>query len=115
METVHKKKLPTCDLCEKEAHYDTKTTMGSFANLCEKHYKQIGREPTTKLEETPDNSDVESDEIKKVKIPIQKAATQSVINVECPHCGHPRRVESDANYTVECESCNNKFKVIAPM
>ena len=38
-------KLPSCDFCTREgipyqaAHYDGKTKMGLWANMCEEHFK----------------------------------------------------------------------------
>jgi ribosomal protein S27E len=108
METVYKNELPTCDLCGRKARYDTKTKMGSFANLCEVHNRQIGVSPTTKLEEKPDNEVEEPDEVKTVTVP---PTMDSVVEVNCPYCDHPRRVEPDANYTVDCEACGNEYRV----
>ena len=40
-------KIPDCDLCLQQNHiekarYDCKTTMGSWANLCEHHFENYG-------------------------------------------------------------------------
>jgi hypothetical protein len=108
METVHKESLPPCDLCDREARYDTKTKMGPHANLCEAHYRQVGTSPTTKLEETPESDVEEPDEVETVTVPM---TMDSVATVECPYCGHPRRVEPDANYSVDCDSCGHDYRV----
>ena len=35
-------KLPKCNFCENEAHYDGKTNMGPWANMCKRHFNQYG-------------------------------------------------------------------------
>ena len=42
-------KLPQCDFCKQnplvlyqEAHYDGKTRMGPWANMCREHFKRFG-------------------------------------------------------------------------
>ena len=36
-------KLPKCDFCQDEtlAQYDARTTLGSWANMCEAHWKRF--------------------------------------------------------------------------
>jgi len=34
--------LPQCDFCPEEAHYDGKTVMGYWANMCPLHFRQYG-------------------------------------------------------------------------
>ena len=34
--------LPNCDLCDRTASYDAKTSAGPWGNLCEAHYRQYG-------------------------------------------------------------------------
>jgi ribosomal protein S27E len=108
METVHKEEIPSCDLCDRDAKYDTNTKIGSHAFLCEDCYDKLGTSPTTKLEKTPDKDVDEPDETKTVTVPM---TMDSLAEVNCPYCDHPRRVEPDANYTVECEACGNEYKV----
>lgn len=35
----------------------------------------------------------------------------SVVEIQCPYCGYPRRVEPDANYIVNCEHCEKEYKI----
>ncbi len=35
-------KKPKCDICEREAEYDARTTFGPWANLCEVHFTLHG-------------------------------------------------------------------------
>jgi len=34
--------LPVCSFCDKEAHYDGKTKMGPWADMCEDHFREYG-------------------------------------------------------------------------
>jgi hypothetical protein len=34
--------LPKCDFCLKKAKYDGRTILGSWANMCEIHFRQFG-------------------------------------------------------------------------
>jgi len=36
------KELPKCDFCDMKAHYDGKTIMGPWANMCELHFRKFG-------------------------------------------------------------------------
>ena len=38
-------KFPKCDICQREAHYDSKTIYGAWAYLCEKCNGEIGMAP----------------------------------------------------------------------
>ena len=104
-------KLPRCDVChENDAIYDSKTKYGPHAYLCEDCFKLIGCPPTTKLEKRVKIDAPKTDKIPAVVIPL---SLDSVIDVECPHCGESRGVEPDANYTVTCESCGNRYRVVS--
>ena len=35
-------KLPDCDFCGDEAHYDGRTTLGPWANMCQQHFMEHG-------------------------------------------------------------------------
>ncbi len=35
-------KLPKCDFCEEDAHYDGKTTYGPWASMCLTHFDRWG-------------------------------------------------------------------------
>lgn len=35
-------KLPSCDFCGEEAHYDGKTKLGPWANMCKSCFKRNG-------------------------------------------------------------------------
>ncbi len=39
------KPLPPCDICKEPAPYDAPTKFGPWANLCDKHMKEMGIEP----------------------------------------------------------------------
>ena len=110
--TVSMSELPTCDIpnCEREAHYDSKTKMGPHAYLCENHMREVGRPPTTKLEKQVKLDVKQTDEIPTVTVPL---SMDSIVDVKCPHCGESRGVEVDANYTVTCEACDNKYRVVS--
>ena len=40
--TVIVDRLPQCDLCECEAHYDARTVTGQWGYLCDQHYSEYG-------------------------------------------------------------------------
>lgn len=101
--------LPRCDVChENDAVYDSKTKYGSHGYLCESCYKLIGCPPTTRLEKRVKINAGKTDKVPTVTVPL---TLDSVVDVKCPHCGEPRAVEPDANYTVTCESCENRYMV----
>ena len=112
MRTTRMNQLPKCDLCTREASYDSPTSLGGrWAYLCKEHYETFGIKGIgTKVAE------IEKKQVKKPKR-IETAAVpltlDSIAEVECPYCGFGRTVEADANYTVECESCDNEYKVIS--
>jgi ssDNA-binding Zn-finger/Zn-ribbon topoisomerase 1 len=108
-------KLPNCDVCkqsgrDRPAKYDSKTRFGPHAYLCEEHYQSLGCAPTTHLEERVKIAVAKTDQIPVVHLPL---TLDDIVDVKCPHCGETRTVEPDANYTVECESCGNKFRVVS--
>lgn len=37
--------LPVCNFCQETAHYDAKTAMGPWANLCEQHFQTYAMYP----------------------------------------------------------------------
>lgn len=39
---VHVTKLPKCNFCPDEAHYDGATLMGPWADMCESHFLAYG-------------------------------------------------------------------------
>lgn len=115
MDRSYIKELPKCDVCKQQgistpAKYDSATVYGPWGYLCEKHFKAIGRKfgaiqlivikkrkPKRKFDKVPT-----------ITVPL---TLDSVATVKCPSCGHPRKVEPDANYTVECFSCDEKYRV----
>lgn len=105
--------LPKCNMpgCNSTAAYDTKTRMGPWGYLCESHYNRYGTAPSTKLEQRVKIA-YKSDKIPTVHLPL---TLDSIVDISCPHCGESRTVEPDANYTVTCDSCDNKFKVVSPI
>lgn len=40
--SVEVQRLPNCDICGEEAHYDARTKSGMWGNLCEKCFKKHG-------------------------------------------------------------------------
>ena len=105
--------LPDCDVCKqkgtkREAHYDCKTTMGPWAYLCEFHKDLVGSSPCSRIEKRVKIAAAKSDKVPTVSVSM---GCDDTCEVSCPHCGEPRTVEPDANYTVQCESCGNRFKV----
>ena len=40
---------PMCDICSKEAHYDSKTYYGAWAYLCDECLAEIGMAPDSEL------------------------------------------------------------------
>jgi hypothetical protein len=46
--------------------------------------------------------------MKSVCVPL---TLDSVVEVDCPYCNCFRRVEPDANYTVECEGCGKNYRI----
>ena len=115
MKTVYLENLPDCDLCTgqnkgNKAVFDVKTSLGRFANLCQNHFNIFGVNIGSKLAVTPK---VKIDKPKKIKTVMVPLSFDSVVTVKCPYCSHKRSVESDANYTVNCESCNNEYKIVS--
>ena len=108
METVQMDELPKCQFCDEQAQYDSKTVLGPWAYLCEKHQREYGCSPTTKLEKRVKIA-YKTDKVPFVEVPL---TLDSVATVHCPHCNEPRRVEPDADYLVTCESCGNRFKLV---
>lgn len=110
MKTTQMDELPKCDMpnCNKEAAYDEKTKMGPWAHLCEDHHQKVGVGVGTKLEKRVKIDAPRSAEIPTVMIPL---TLDSLVTIQCPHCGEGRDVESDANYPVTCENCGNQYRV----
>jgi hypothetical protein len=54
MKQIEKHIIKECDVCGEAAYYDTPTTEGPWANLCELHFETIGIETsvTTKFKYT---------------------------------------------------------------
>lgn len=101
--------LPTCDLCGEPAPYDVKTTQGPWGNLCAKHFKSLGTNLGSKrvlIEKVKPKRTFTKTPI--VSVPL---SMDSVVTVKCPWCGQKRRVETDANYTAECEGCGKPYKL----
>ena len=44
---------PKCDICSKEAHYDSKISYGAWAYLCPECLANIGMAPDSELCTTP--------------------------------------------------------------
>jgi len=106
LKTVRMKELPQCDFCPEIAKYDAPISKeGKWAYFCETHYKGFRG---TRLEK------IEKKRIQKpkvIEIVIVPLTLDSIAEVECPYCELPRTVETDANYTVECEACGNDYEV----
>jgi len=97
--------MPNCD---EEAMFDDKTTMGPWANLCETHQKMFGVGIGFRFEKRVKIAAEKTDRVPVVSVPL---TLDSVAEVRCPHCGESRTVEPDANYTVTCENCENRYKL----
>lgn len=107
--------MPECDVCVSEGVSDPNEAVwdaplreiGTWAYLCRdhKHLGDLGAAIHLRPhpEEQPD-----SETVKSVSIPL---TLDSVVTVECPTCGHPRRAEPDARYTVTCEDCGQRYKL----
>ena len=117
--TAKVKELPRCDFCkmdevDKLALYDGRTKAGSWANMCQEHFRQhgigLGLGRGQKLEAQPKLDAKKTEEIPTVEVPM---GLDDTCEVECPHCGETRTVEPDANYIVTCEGCGNKYKVVS--
>jgi len=108
LKTVQMDEVPKCQFCDDPAEYDSNTVFGSWAYLCEKHQREYGRPPTTKLEKRVKIA-YKTDKVPTVNVPL---TLDSVATVRCPHCNEPKSVEPDASYTATCESCGNRFKLI---
>lgn len=116
MAVVQVQELPDCDLCSQEgvtrkAEYDTKTRMGPWANLCLEHMRSHGTQPSNKLELIKKREPQKTfTKTPTVSVPL---SMDSVVTVKCPACGQGRRVETDANYLVTCESCGQKYQLMS--
>jgi len=115
VDQVFVRKLPYCDFCKREgkdqpAKYDSPTIFGPWAYLCEHHFKRVGRKfgATQLIKIKKREPKRRFDEMPVVTVPL---TLDSVATVRCPYCGQPRNVEPDANYTVECFSCGEKYQV----
>jgi len=117
MKKINVRDLPKCDFCGAPAKYDAPTTHGSWAYMCPscfklyggRNAKQVGKELVEKTV-THKQLTVKPDKIKTVTVPL---TWDSVVYIRCPYCGYERAVEPDANYTVTCEGCKNKYKVMS--
>lgn len=121
MKVVQKDELPNCDICKqqgitKEASYDDKTTTGPWANMCEEHEKQYGVGVGYRLEKRVKIAAEKTNRVPTVVIPLtEDLVMDSLVDVQCPHCGESRSVETDANYVVTCENCENRYRVQSPI
>jgi hypothetical protein len=114
---VEKDELPKCSVpgCDKEAEYDDKTIYGPWAYLCSEHQKKMGMNVGTKLVKRRKVAAKKTNKVLVVHIPLDEGLLDSCVEVQCPHCGCTRTVEPDANYTVECDNCENKYRVSSPI
>lgn len=116
MNTVQVQELPTCYMCEQEgkqtkAIYDTKTSFGPWANLCQAHFDMFGVSPSNKLEIIQKRKARKT--FAKIPTVVVPLSLDSLVTVKCPGCGQGRKVETDANYTVTCESCGQEYKLVS--
>jgi hypothetical protein len=137
MKKIKVEKLPKCDLqgvvtctggCLEEARYDAPTIIGkgSWANMCENHFKQcashgakiIGSEFVQHISAEPIESNIELC----AKEPGHKDLEywESVLwdgarELECPECSDIKRVEPDATYSYHCEGCGIKLHCPDPI
>lgn len=119
MKEIHVHELPTCNItgCEEPAPYDCKTIMGFWGNLCESHYSAYGTPIGSKRKLIEKMDGVKTDKIPTVTFELTREIVfdEEYASVECPHCGTPRDVETDARYTVKCEGCGNQYRVMSPI
>jgi len=132
-------KLPECDFCGKEAHYDGRTKMGPWGYMCEDCFKMhgvglgVGRGQKLKLRSKSFSSCVISEVGGKpspeaIKKAVKTCATPSVTMTEkdleqsvfdgvwypiCPHCGAATGAEPDATF-VYCDACGERFRIVNP-
>lgn len=110
---------PTCDICKqhgveppKPATYDAPIggVGGPWAFVCEDHENLAAIRYGTSLAkpEADDPDATPTDDIKRVSVPL---TLDSVVEVKCPTCGLPRRVEPDANYVVTCDECGQEYQL----
>jgi hypothetical protein len=114
MTTIQVHEFPNCDLCNEPtpAPYDVKTVMGPWGNLCEDHFTTKGTKMGSKREiikkKKPMKTIKDFDTVPPIaKVPL---SMDSVVTVKCPWCGQKRRVETDANYLVTCEACEQPYR-----
>lgn len=104
MRTRTVRHLHECDVCGEDAYYDCQTTQGSWANLCENHFREMGLSGGAtkfKLSKNPPE---------KKNICLEEAVFDSTFEWGCPSCGdvHPA-VEPNAYYYVVCQNCGQKY------
>lgn len=117
--------LPNCDVCaqagvQRTAEFDSPTRFGgSWAYLCEQHMNAFGdrrigtklvlqqkRQATKHFNQTP---------VATFKLTERIVFDIDYPTVKCPWCSEPRICEMDANYTVTCEACGNKYHIRSPI
>lgn len=116
MKKVIVRDLPDCNFCGAPAKYDAPTRTGQWAYMCPVCFKlhassnavDIGSELVEKVITNKQLQTKKPTKIKTVMVPL---TWDSVVYIECPYCGYERAVEPDANYTVTCEGCGNKYNV----
>lgn len=134
-------KLPKCNFCGAEAHYDGRTTSGPWAYMCEADFKKhgvglgVGRGQRLEVRSAPLRECVitkvgqessKEDFVKAVSTCMEKplSATMSMEQLEesvmeglwyptCPYCGADTSAEPDAT-SVYCQNCDKKFRIINP-
>lgn len=134
-------KLPKCNFCEAEAHYDGRTTSGPWAYMCEADFQKYGvglgvgrgqrlevrsaslREcVTAKVGEKPSKEALVQAVTACAEKPL--SVTMSMEQLEesvmdglwyptCPYCGAETSAEPDAS-AISCQSCDKKFRIINP-
>lgn len=116
---IHQEQMPSCDMpgCDEEAPYDVKTIMGPHGNLCEKHFRTHGTSIGGKRVLIEKKDIPKTDKMPVVSFKLTRAIVfdEEYPSVKCPHCKEPRNCEMDANYTVTCEACGNKYRIRSPM
>ena len=113
MITVKLASLPKCSFCENDAQYDSRTSTGAHAYLCEHHMVQYGCEPTTRIElrEKVDLPDPIETKNGILRTELEDAMNDSIVEWECPYCGDIKRLELDATGEVTCDSCTLIYNV----
>jgi hypothetical protein len=121
------KNLPSVvDMCSVYAKYDAPTKRGTWANMCEVHYKihaakgadALGCELVKGLAEPapPHSKFVHGVEpnLAENQEYWENVLLEGIREITCPECGEERRMEPDATGIFNCDGCGVRVKCPAP-